>query len=99
MAKQSLSLALEPRASASFDDYVADCAWSPDSRSLAIAGGEGKVALARAEGDSLQVETIGEHLLGTLSIAWRPHGSAFATSGQDANVALWDGASGKELKR
>ena len=76
MAKQSLSFALEPRASASFDDYVVDCAWSPDGRSFAIAGGEGKVALARAEGDSLRVDTIGEHLLGTLSVAWRPHGTA-----------------------
>jgi len=99
MAKQSLSFALEPRASASFDDYVVDCAWSPDGRSFAIAGGEGKVALARAEGDSLRVDTIGEHLLGTLSVAWRPHGNSFATSGQDASVALWDGASGQEKKR
>jgi WD40 repeat protein len=99
MAKQSLSFALEPRATASFDDYVVDCAWSPDGKSFAIAGGEGKVALARAEGDALTVETVGEHLLGTLSIVWKPHGNVFATSGQDANVALWDGGSGKELKR
>ncbi len=99
MAKQSLSLALEPRASASFDDYVVDCAWSPDGKSFAIAGGEGKVALARAGGDSLSVETVGEHLLGTLSIAWKPHAGVFASSGQDASVALWDGASGKEIKR
>jgi WD40 repeat protein len=99
VAKQSLSFALEPRASASFDDYVADCAWASDSKTFAIAGGEGKVALARAEGDALTVETVGEHLLGTLSLAWKPHGSTFATSGQDANVVLWDGSSGKELKR
>ena len=46
-----------------------------------------------------RVETVGEHLLGALSIAWRPHGSVFATSGQDASVALWDGTSGKEIKR
>ena len=99
MAKQSLSFALEPRASASFDDYVADCAWSPDGKSFAIAGGEGKVALARADGESLAIEVVGEHLLGTLSLAWRPHASIFATSGQDSSVALWDGASGKEIKR
>jgi len=99
MAKQSLSFALEPRATANFDDYVADCVWSPDSKSFAVAGGEGKVALARAEGDALTVETVGEHLLGALSIAWQPHGSIFATSGQDASVALWDGNTGKELKR
>src|SRR3954468_24801135 len=99
MAKQSLSFALEPRASASFDDYVVDCAWAPDGQSFAIAGGEGKVALGRAGADSLKIDTIGEHLLGTLGLAWRPHGAVFVTSGQDANVALWDGASGRELKR
>ena len=30
-----------------------DCAWAPDGKSLAIAGGEGKVALARVPADSL----------------------------------------------
>jgi WD40 repeat protein len=98
-AKQSLSFALEPRASVAFDDYVADIAWSPDGKSLAVAGGEGKVALARAEGESLAIETVGEHLLGALCIAWQPHGKAFATSGQDSAIAWWDGGTGKELKR
>jgi WD40 repeat protein len=99
MAKQSLSFALEPRASAAFDDYVADCAWSPDGKSLAVAGGEGKVALATFAADSLSLRVVGEHLLGTLAIAWRPHGSTFATSGQDGNVILWDGATGQPIKR
>ena len=47
MAKQSLSFALEPRSSVAFDDYVIDCAFARDGRSFAVAGGEGKVALAR----------------------------------------------------
>jgi len=98
-SKKSLSFALEPRATASIDDYVADCAWAPDSKSFAVAGGEGKVALVRAEADALLAEMIGEHMLGTLSIAWRPHARVFATSGQDGAVALWDGATGKEIKR
>jgi WD40 repeat protein len=98
-AKQSLSFALEPRATATFDDYVADVAWSPDGQSFAIAGGEGKVGLARATGDSLTVDTVGEHLLGTLGIAWQPHAKRFATSGQDSAVCLWDGDTGKEIKR
>ena len=96
--KQSLSFALEPRASATFDDYVADCAWSADGKSLAIAGGEGKVALASVAADSLALRTVGEHLLGTLAVTWQPHGGRFATSGQDSAVALWDG-SGRELIR
>jgi WD40 repeat protein len=98
-AKKSLSFALEPRASAKFDDYVADCAWSPDGKSFAIAGGEGKVAIARAEGDSHAVETNGEHLLGTLGNARQPRAKMFATSGQDSAVVLWDAVSGRELKR
>ena len=97
--KQSLSFALEPRASVSFDDYVADFAWGPDGKSFAVAGGEGKVALARAEGETLSIETIGEHLLGTLGIAWQPHANTFVSSGQDGSVVLWDGISGKEIKR
>ncbi|MEO8018039.1 MAG: WD40 repeat domain-containing protein [Pseudomonadota bacterium] len=98
-AKQSLSFALEPRATAAFDDYVVDCAWAGDGQSLAIAGGEGKVALVRAHDHALALEVVGEHLLGTLSIAWRPHGNSFATSGQDSAVVLWDAVTGTEFKR
>ena len=98
-AKKSLSFALEPRATVSLDDYVADCVWAPDSKSFAVAGGEGKVALARAGADALDIEVIGEHMLGTLSAVWRPHANVFVTSGQDGAVALWDGVAGKEIKR
>jgi WD40 repeat protein len=98
MAKQSLSFALEPRASAAMDDYVAGLSWSPDGKSLAVGGGEGKVALARV-GVSLSLEVVGEHLLGTLAVAWRPHAQVFVSSGQDGSVALWDGSTGKSLKR
>ena len=99
MAKQSLSFALEPRASVAFDDYVLDCAWSPDGALLAVTGGEGKVAMARRDGEKLSLEVIGEHLLGTLALAWRPHARTFATSGQDGAVALWDADTGKSIKR
>ncbi len=99
MAKQSLSFALEPRAQAAFDDYVVDCAWAPDGKSLALAGGEGKVALARVSEASLTVEVIGEHMLGTLALAWQPRASRFATSGQDGAIALWDAAKGTAVKR
>lgn len=104
MAKQSLSFALEPRATAAIDDYVLDCAWSPDGKSLAVAGGEGKVALGRVEiagsGDAkLSLDVVGEHLLGTLAVAWRPHAKSFVSSGQDGAVALWDGDNGQQIKR
>jgi WD40 repeat protein len=105
-AKQSLAFALEPRASVAFDDYVVDCAWSADGTALAIAGGEGKVALARNLDRALArdatgafaLEVVGEHLLGTLAVAWQPRGKVFATAGQDGAIALWD-ESGKPVKR
>jgi WD40 repeat protein len=98
-AKQSLAFALDPRARVAFDDYVFDCAWSPDGKSLAVAGGEGKVALARVAADTMSLDTIGEHLLGTIALAWQPRGAIFATAGQDGAVALWDAESGKTVKR
>ena len=36
---------LTERASLALDAYIVDFAWSPDSRSLAVAGGEGAVML------------------------------------------------------
>ena len=97
-AKKSLAFGLEPRASTVFEDYVVDFAWSGDSQTVAIAGGEGKVALARAGAETLGIENIGEHLLGTLAVVWQPRGKSFATAGQDSAIALWDEA-GKPLKR
>jgi WD40 repeat protein len=99
MAKQSLSFALEPRVSLALDDYVADCAWSPDGQALALAGGEGKVALLRAAAQGFTLDVIGEHLLGTLSLAWQPRGQRFVTAGQDGAVAVWDAPTAVQVKR
>ncbi|HKU89575.1 MAG TPA: hypothetical protein VJP84_07260 [Steroidobacteraceae bacterium] len=98
MAKQSLSYALEARAVAQLDDYVVDLAWSPDGKQLALAGGEGRVALATV-GEKISIATLGEHVLGTLALAWQPHGKRFATAGQDGAVALWDAAEARQHKR
>jgi len=96
--KQSLSFALEPRGTLSFDDYVVDCAWSPDGTQLAVAGGEGKIGLASLS-DTFALRSIGTHLLGTLAVAWQPRAQCFATSGQDGAIALWDAAAGTQLRR
>lgn len=98
-AKQSLSFALEPRASVAFDDYVIDCTWSPDGRQLALAGGEGKVALLAAGTETLELKLLGQHQLGTLALSWQPHGRRFATTGQDGAVAIWDAEHAREFVR
>jgi WD40 repeat protein len=73
-------------------------AWSPDGKQLALAGGEGRVALATV-GEKISIATLGEHVLGTLALAWQPHGKRFATAGQDGAVALWDAAEARQHKR
>ncbi len=91
---------LEPRASATLDDYVADLAWSPDGTRLAVAGGEGRVfVVARTAAKTLEVRQFGEHAMGALAVAWQPKGELVATSGQDNAIVLWDGASGAERRR
>src|SRR3954469_21176373 len=99
MPKQSLSFALEPRGAAQLDDYVVDLAWSPDGTQLAIAGGEGKVALAAVAAGAPAMRVIGEHLLGTLALAWQPRGTRVVTAGQDGAVVLWDAEAARELRR
>lgn len=92
---------LEPRASATLDDYVTDLAWSSDGTRLAIAGGEGQVFVATHAGasKSLAVTALGNHGMGALAVAWQPRGTVVASSGQDNSIALWDGATGTERRR
>src|ERR1043165_3239791 len=99
MAKQSLSFALEPRGAVQFEDYILDLAWAPDATQFAIAGGEGKVALASVAAGAPEPKVVGEHLLGTLALAWQPRGRRFATAGQDGAVVVWDAEGARESKR
>ncbi len=89
---------LEPCATVALDDYVAALAWAPDASRLAVAGGEGKVLLASFERETLSVAEFGEHVLGTLAVAWRPRTQEFATTGQDG-IAVWDAVAGVARKR
>jgi WD40 repeat protein len=90
---------LAARASVALEDYVVDCAWSPDARALAVICGEGTVQLLAREDTRLDARLVGEHGLGGLAVAWSPRATRFATSGQDAGLVFWDGSSGRELKR
>jgi WD40 repeat protein len=90
---------LEPRATASLDTYIVDCAWSADGRSLAVAGGEGAVLHVENAAQAPRVHELGEHGMGVLAVAWQPGTSVIASSGQDGTVVLWNTARTVEPKR
>ena len=86
------------------DDYVIDVAWSPDATALAVIGGEGRVlrvgcGAPQLAARRLAVQVVGEHMMGGLAVAWQPKGNAFATSGHDNAVVIWDGATGERRMR
>jgi WD40 repeat protein len=90
---------LTERASVVLDTYVVDIAWSPDSRVLAVAGGEGAVVLVEDVAARPRAKVLGEHAMGAIAVAWQPGTKIIASSGQDNSVALWDTALGTEIKR
>jgi WD40 repeat protein len=94
------SASLTERSSIALDTYVVDIAWSHDGRALAVAGGEGAVALVENVAAKPSTRALGEHAMGTIAVAWRPGSSVVASSGQDSAVVLWDtaGAEAKRLK-
>ena len=95
-----MSLAvLTERVNIALDAYIADLAWSPDSASLAVAGGEGAVVRVDQVASHPKARAIGEHGMGVIAVAWQPGGSLFASTGQDGAVVLWDGSSGRAVGR
>jgi len=90
---------LTERASLALDAYIADLAWSPDSTSFAVAGGEGAVVLVSHAQSAPKARVLGEHGMGVIAVAWRPGGSLFASSGQDSAVVLWDASTGNAAAR
>jgi WD40 repeat protein len=90
---------LQPRTSVSLDTYVVDCSWSSDSRSLAVAGGEGGVFGVDNAVQSPKVQELGEHGMGVLAVAWQPDRNSVASSGQDGTVTLWSVDRTTEPKR
>ncbi|HEV7632134.1 MAG TPA: hypothetical protein VGO41_04025 [Steroidobacteraceae bacterium] len=71
------------------DDYPVDCAWSPDGRELAVAGGAGSLQrVLLATGSALR---LGSHDPGLLAVSWQSGPQQqLATTGQDGSVRLWD---------
>jgi WD40 repeat protein len=70
------------------DDFPVALAWSPDGRTLAVGGGEGR--LWRVDAASGEATLLGEHFPGVIEMAWQPRGTQLAVSGQDGAVNLWD---------
>ncbi|MEP7242137.1 MAG: WD40 repeat domain-containing protein [Gammaproteobacteria bacterium] len=93
------AVVLTERASVSLDAYIVDIAWSPDGRSLAVAGGEGAVMLVESVADKPQVRELGEHGMGSIALVWQPGTGIVASSGQDSSVALWNTADRSVFKR
>lgn len=81
---------LDPLQTTKVDDFVNALAWSPDSQSIAVAGGEGKVYLLTRDDNRLDTKEVGEHLLGAIAIQWQPAGSIFASTGQDGLIQIFD---------
>jgi WD40 repeat protein len=73
---------------AAIEDFPVAMAWSPDGKSLAIGGGEGRLCIVPADGSAAR--QLGEHAPGVLELAWQPKGAALASSGQDGAVRLWN---------
>jgi WD40 repeat protein len=94
----SLSVLTE-RAHVALDAYVADLTWSPDSTSLAVAGGEGAVVLVEQADKTPKARVLGEHGMGVIAVAWQPGGKLFASTGQDSAVVLWDASTGNVAAR
>jgi WD40 repeat protein len=86
MSGENARLAAGPVAT--IEDFPAALAWSPDGRTLAVGGGEGRLyRIDAASGEAMQ---FGEHLPGVIEMAWQPKGTLLAVSGQDGAVNLWD---------
>src|SRR5829696_2261932 len=72
--------------------------FSPDGRTLAIAGGEGKVELWDVERRRLRRELAGPRAAPLSMVRYSPDGSVIAAGGQEDNhVTLWDAVSGRVI--
>src|SRR5262249_34113184 len=78
-----------------------EMAWSPDSKTLALAGGDNSDSIYLwdvATGKCVcRLKAGNDH--GICSLAWSPDSKTLASAGFDGVARLWDVATGKETQR
>jgi WD40 repeat protein len=79
-----------PGFSASIDHGVTSLAFSPDGRTLASGGDDGKVFLWEVASRRRRGAPLRGHDLGVTSVAFSPDGTTLASGGEDSTIALWD---------
>ena len=87
--------ALKAKWRTNIDDHPIGLAWSPDGRTLAVAGVSGPITLFNAA-DGLVQHKLPGHAFDTMAISWHKDSRLLASVGQDGKVRLWDAETGAQ---
>lgn len=78
------------------DDHPIGLAWSPDGKTLAVAGVSGPITLFDGAAGAVK-HTLPGHALDTMAISWHKDSRLLASVGQDGKVRLWDAHAGAQI--
>jgi WD40 repeat protein len=87
--------ALKTKWRTSFDDHPVALAWSPNGKTLAVAGVSGPIRLFKGD-DGAPHQNLPGHTLDTMAISWHRDNRFLASVGQDGKVRLWDTETGTQ---
>lgn len=90
-------LPIKPRVLKVHDRIVAALAFSPDSKTLATTGIDGKVCLWQVA-TGARLLSWPAHEGGAYAVAFTPDGQLLATGGADHLIRLWDPKTGNEVR-
>lgn len=76
---------------------IAALAWSPDGRSIAVAGASPEVNIYDAE-TGAKTATCKGHSAGIYTLAWSPDSQTLATGGFDGQVRLYEAKTGRAVR-